>query len=265
MKRILPMKKMFVPLSIAAVLCAAHLSVLQAQVLFEGDYSQDFDSLPLYESNSGTAVFNFTNNTTITSWYSTVGAGTNEGRSSGGSAASTGSIYNWGRTADRALGTFAQDGYGGDTEYFGVQFLNNTGDTISSLKISYVVEQWRRNANATTWSLQYLVTSSSTNELGSTGFTTVVNSTIQSSTGSAGGRNGNFSGNQTTFDLTVNELEWNDGEYLWLRWTNNQGASSGGLGLDDLNVSAIPEVSSAALMGTLSMMFLVYRSVRQRC
>ncbi|GHC13308.1 endonuclease [Cerasicoccus arenae] len=232
---------------------------LNAQVAFEDNYTQDFDSLPLYESSSGTAVFNFTNNSTLDGWYSSVGNGVNEARSSGGAAASSGSLYNWGRTADRALGTFDADGYGSNTVYFGVVLQNNSGATIDSLNVSYVIEQWRKNSNVTTWNLEYLVTADSGNAIGSSGYTTVPGSTLESTVGSAGGSNGNYSGNQNPFDLDIDSIGWSNGDYLWLRWSNDQGADSGGLGLDNLNVSQIPESSSTTLILCVPLLFLLLR------
>ncbi len=235
------------PLSAALFMLTA--SALSAQVNFEGSYTQDFDSLPEYiNSGSGTQVFNFTNNINLPGWYSTSGAGLNEGRSSGGAASASGYLYNWGRTADRALGIFNADGYGGETEYFGVQLLNNTGATISDVNVSYVIEQWRRNTNATTWSLQYLVTAETDSQIDASGYTTVSGSTIQSATGSAAGSNGDWHGNQTDFDLTISGLSWEAGEALWLRWSNTQPASGGGFGVDDLAIQAIPEANSSSML-----------------
>ena len=231
---------------------------LAAQVSFTGSYEEDFNSLPLYEGSSGTATFNFSNNTTIPGWYSTIGAGLNEGRSSGGSAANSGTIYNWGRDSDRALGTFSDTGYGGDTEYFGVRLVNDTTETISAVSVSYLIEKWRNDVNETTWTLEYLVTSSTSSEIGSSGYTTVTGRTISDSSASAGGANGNWSGNQTEFELTIENLDWEEGDSLWLRWTNDQPADGVGFGLDDLNVTAIPEPSQSSLAVILPVLLILY-------
>lgn len=236
---------------------------LAAQVSFDGTYEQDFNSLPLFEGSSGTETFNFTNNSTLQGWYSSIGSGLNEGRSSGGSAASTGSIYNWGRNANRALGTFDSNGYGGDTEYFGVQLVNNSGGSISGVSLEYVIEKWRNDVNETTWTLEYLVTSSTSNEIAANGYSTVTGSSISTTSASAGGANGDWSGNQTNFDLSIEGLNWQEGDSLWLRWTNDQPQNGGGFGLDDLSVSSIPEPEMSGLFLLLAPLFFLVRRSRR--
>ncbi|MDQ8193616.1 hypothetical protein QEH59_04225 [Coraliomargarita sp. SDUM461004] len=252
------MKKVKYTSMLCCLLQAGLVLPLAAQVNFEGEYSQNFDSLPLYESNSGTDTFNFISDSTIAGWYSSEeDTDGNEGRSSGGAASASGIIFNWGRTSDRALGNFSSDGFAG-TVYLGVLLQNNSGATINTLGIEYVLEQWRRNTSATTWTLEYMVTSDTSNAIGAaTGFTTVSGSSVTSSTGSAAGVNGDWSGNEYPVDLTISGIDWDEGEYLWLRWADVQGATSSGFGLDDLSVSSIPEPASSSFLFGIALLFLM--------
>lgn len=232
-------------LAAAATLLALPLG---AQVSFNGSYSQDFNTLPLYEGGS-TASFTWVDDSTIPGWYSTLGKGdeftSTMAKSSGGAAYTTaGQLYNWGTTADRALGLLPGTGDPSfaTAAFFGVQLFNNTGSAINTLDISYVAEQWRRNVNATTLTMEYLVTSSAADLLTSEDFIAVGATSVTTGTGNAGGLNGNWHGNQTPVSVTLEGLNWQAGEHLWFRWGNTDGANSAGLAVDNFNVvTPIPE------------------------
>ncbi len=91
-------------------------------------YSQNFNSM----ASTGT-----TGTVLPTNWYSTLSSY----RVSNG-AVGNGGLYSFGDSAvtDRALGSI---GSSSATPFYGVKFTNNTSSIITTLNISYIVEQWR--------------------------------------------------------------------------------------------------------------------------
>ncbi|AHF91246.1 endonuclease [Opitutaceae bacterium TAV5] len=237
-----------------AVLLTLASPALHAQATLNGTdaYTQDFDTLRTH-SGSGTTTFTFTNNSTLAGWYSTVG-GSNSGRASSGSQATSGTIYSWGPSdgTDRALGLFtgSADGFT-STAWLGLQLQNTSGATIDSVTLTFDVEQWRRNTNPTTWAFSYLATAESGSQLTAAGYTTNPQGNVTSLvTGSASGLNGNADDNRRTVSVTLTGLDWQAGGYLWLRWGSDQPATAAGLGLDNLKVEVapIPEPGAVALL-----------------
>lgn len=213
---------------------------------------------------SGTTTFSWTNNQLnntfygLTGWYSSVGADANGARVSAGSTSAGGTgLYFWGAasTSERAMSTFRADGSGngfaGDT-YIGLQLRNNSATTLTSASIAYDVEQWRRNTtNATTLTLQYLVTSTTGDQLSASGYSilnlTGTNGMVTAATGSSGG--GLIS--TTAASLSLTGISWAQNDFLWLRWVNSPNGSpslpTSALAVDNFSFSAIPEPSSGAL------------------
>ena len=112
----------------------------QAQVSFNGSYTENFDSL----GPAGTGY--------PAGWSGVRYAGTGAigpltpGVTAG--ATNTGGLYNVGTAgdADRALGTLAS---GTTIPRFGLQLANNSGSTYDQITFSGVSEQWRTGNNAT--------------------------------------------------------------------------------------------------------------------
>lgn len=233
---------------------------LAAQVSFTGtSYTQDFDTLPT--QSSGTYTWTFTNNSTLPGWYSTEGSNSSARASSG--SRDGGTLYSFGsnNNSDRALGLFYGASSGGysTTAYLGLQLVNNTQTTIDSVTLTFDVEQWRYHTNHTAWAFSYLVTSSGGNQLTASGYTsdTRGNATSLHVTGdegfaSSGGLpgTGNAEGNKYSVSITLTNLDWKSGEYLWLRWGSNQTANAAGLGLDNIKLTAsqIPEPGTSSLI-----------------
>lgn len=237
---------------------------LHSQVLFNGSYSQTFDTLPVNPTTTVTS-WTFTNNSNLVGWYSSVGTGEKEARSSSGSATASGVLYSWGAAgaSDRAFGTFGANGYS-STAYFGLQLLNDTDATISMVDVDYVVEQWRRNTNATSWTFQYLVTNATGDQISTSGYMTLSAGNVTApQTGTAAGLNGNDPANQVSRSFTLSGLDWQAGEYLWLRWANDQGETSSGLGLDNFSIVAVPEPTTTALF-LVSLVGLGSSAIRRR-
>ncbi|AHF89141.1 hemolysin-type calcium-binding region [Opitutaceae bacterium TAV5] len=243
-----------------ALLALGSAVPLAAQVSFTGTlYEQNFDTLPAQAS--GTLTWTLANNSTLPGWYSTEGAADSARASSG--SRSGGTLYSFGanNSADRALGLFAGNGYAsGHTAYLGLQLINNTGDTINSVTLSFDVEQWRYHTYATTWDFSWLVASSSGDQLTASGYTAdergnavslhVSGDEGFSSSGGLPNGGGNGIGNYTSVSITLTNINWQAGEYLWLRWGSNQVNDAAGLGLDNVRLTAtqIPEPGLVALL-----------------
>jgi Divergent InlB B-repeat domain/YDG domain/Bacterial Ig-like domain (group 3) len=186
--------------------------------------TEDFNGL----AQTGTAN-TWTDNTTIVGWYSNrvTYIGDN-----GNSA--TGALFSYGSTSssDRALGALTSGTTA--TVQFGAKFTNNTGSTITSLAVAYTGEQWRQNTAAQSLVFEY--------QVGATSLTTGTWIPVSAldftgpKTGTAGLLDGNAVGNKTAKSSPIS-VSVTAGQTIWLRWTKTA-ASSPGLGVDDLSVTA---------------------------
>jgi predicted extracellular nuclease len=201
-----------------------------AAINLSSSYSQNFDSL----LNSGTNN-TWTDDSTITGWYSTrvtYNAGTG--------SSTTGALYSFGSASatDRALGSVASGST--TTIFYGVRFLNNTGNTINSLNIGYTGEQWRNGGNTTPQQLdfQYQIGATAINlgtwiDFDSLDFISPV------ATATAGALDGNVASNRTTLSSTLSGLSLAPNQEIWLRWQDiDNTGSDHGLGIDDFSISA---------------------------
>ena len=204
--------------------------------------SENFDTL----ASAGTNLA-WTDNSTIPGWYSsraTYNAGTG--------SSTTGALYSFGvagtnPATDRALGGLASGGTG--TIFFGVRFVNNTGNTITSLDVSYNGEQWRKGGSSTTPDVaqtddfQYqvanagVITAINTPTTGwvdhdPLDFTSPVFGSV-----TATALDGNAAANRTAKSSTIT-LTVGPGQEVWLRWRDIDNANNDhGLAVDDLVVT----------------------------
>jgi len=223
---------------------AASLGVcpVSAQVPFTGAaYEQDFDTLPL--SPGGVVPFTFENNVTLLGWYFSDMRPNNARASSG--PRSGGLIYSWGtnKTSDRALGIFFGAGTGGfaDVAMLGLQLRNDSGATISGIRLSFDVEQWRSHERPAAWEFSYLVTAAGGDQLRAPGgYVSDLRGDVTSlHTGAGTGLNGNHADNRRSQVLVLGKLDWKPGAYLWLRWVSEQASGASGLGIDNLRVERV--------------------------
>lgn len=115
-------------------------SNLKAQVLIttSGSHAQNFDGL--LNTGSGT----WTDNSTIPNWYSQrTGTGTTYSATTG--SANAGGLYSFGAATatDRSLGSVGSNNAVAGGFAHGVQFKNTSGGTVTDVKVSYTLEQWR--------------------------------------------------------------------------------------------------------------------------
>ncbi|MBW4445657.1 MAG: hypothetical protein KME38_01955 [Spirirestis rafaelensis WJT71-NPBG6] len=201
-----------------------------AAINLSSSYSQNFDSL----LNSGTNN-TWTDDSTIDGWYSNrtvylAGTGTN----------TTGALYSFGSTnaTDRALGSVASGGT--NTIFYGVRFLNNTANTINSLNINYVGEQWRNGGNTTPQQLDFQYQIGATTITGGTWIDfDSLDFTSPVATATAGALDGNVAANRATLSSTLSGITIAPNQEIWLRWQDlNDAGNDHGLGIDDFSISA---------------------------
>jgi alpha-tubulin suppressor-like RCC1 family protein/endonuclease I len=158
----------------------------------------------------------------------------------------TGNIYSLGSagSTERALGSIASSG---NTFYYGVRLVNDSGTTITGFTLNYRGEQWRSTpAGTQSLTFQYSLGASGLisgtyTDVSSLKFTSPI-------TGAAAGGalNGNLPANQVLVGpVTVNNINWLPGTSLWLRFTDLDDAGSDhGLAIDDLSFQAAGSLSN---------------------
>jgi hypothetical protein len=206
--------------------------------------TQDFNSLATSETSN---PYSWSDNTTLTGWYST----RTQYRASDGSS-NVGALYSFGTgtASDRALGSIASGSTGSIS--FGIRLKNNTTQTITSLQITYTGEQWRNGGRTGDDSLHFsyqigATVSSLTSGTWTTDDDLSFVGPIKASTANA--LDGNASANRTTKNKTLN-VSIGPLQEIMLRWTDfdSQG-SDHGLAIDDITIvaSAAPPSSATKL------------------
>lgn len=221
------MKKSY--LFILAFLCLA-LNSLRAQVSVTGaTYTQNFDALAPSGTNNP-----WTNNTTITGWYSS-----RTTYNAGSGTSNSGSLYSFGTGTDteRALGSAASGSTA--TVYYGVRLKNNTTQSINSIRVKYRGEQWRNGGNASAQPLSFSWLSGAT-VTNITGFDYInvapltFTSPVTGTTAAALDGNANF----TDLDFTITGLSVAAGQEIMLRWEDiNDGGNDHGLAIDNIDLT----------------------------
>ncbi len=224
-----------------AFLLVSVLSFGQVNMTSTGSYSQNFNTLATSGSNN-----NFSNNVTIASWYiqrEDGNATPNVYAASTGSS-SSGSFYSFGSTGnnERALGTVNSGGT--EDTAIGLLLRNTSGVTITSIRVSYTLEQWRKAGDASqglTFSYQ---TSSSVianltpdTDMGWTSVSGLnLNSLVNSGPDDISVDGNTNSVNAT--NVTLTGLSLANGQYIMLRWRDiNHSGSDHGLAIDNVSVN----------------------------
>lgn len=211
--------------------------------LTSGFYTQNFNTL----SASGTGI-TWTDNSTLPGWYANrttyrAGIGVD----------SAVSIYSFGNSVDRALGSVGGGGSAATT-FFGLMFYNDTARAFAGFNFDYDGEQWRK-ANVPvgggapqSLSFSYKISSSPIG-IGDAGFGSVTALDFVSPIFGAGGSsalNGNDDPNNS--DLAVGltfSSSLDPGEYIMFRWSDPDDllVADHGLAIDNLSIE-VPEVSA---------------------
>ncbi len=249
-------KRLSFPLYLALALVAFALFASQttssaaptAAISLSSAYNQTFDSL----ANTGTSI-TWTNDTTISGWYSTRLI-----YNSGTGNTNTGSLYSFGAAAssERALGSVASGGTG--TIYYGVRFVNDTGNPVTSLTIAYTGEQWRDGGNTPavaqqldfSYQIGATVTSLTTGTWTDANSLDFISPTFFPVVGVA--LNGNAAANRVVLSQVIT-INIPAGQEIMLRWGDiNDANNDHGLGIDDLTVTAVssPADTAPSVTGT---------------
>ncbi|MCX6946357.1 MAG: IPT/TIG domain-containing protein, partial [Verrucomicrobia bacterium] len=218
-------------------------------------YSQNFDGLG---TNSVPSVFPASNGVqvslgaittnTVNGWYGAKIAGTGTSATdllANAGTTSTGTLYSFGNANDtnRALGTIAT---GTTTMAFGALIKNDTGGTITNVKVSFTAEFWRSSTassnNVLTFGYGTINGTNSTekNFLTTTGATpfTALNITGPAPVTSNGSLDGNSPANQVAYSNVALPLELGVGKTAFLRWQDlNDGGDDAGIGMDNFTLS----------------------------
>ena len=199
--------------------------------------------------NFNTLASTGTSSTTPNGWtFAESGTGANTTYTAGTGSSTTGDTFSFGATSnpERAFGELTT---GSLSSMIGSSFTNNTGQTITSLAISYTGEQWRLGALNRTDRLDFQYSTDATSL--TTGTWTDVNALdftapVQGPT--TGALDGNASANRTSVNATITGLNIAHGANFWIRWNSiDAGSSDDGLAIDDfcLTPQGTAEVSVA--------------------
>lgn len=212
----------------------------QVTMTATGTYTQNFNTL----ATAGTANV-FADNSTIPNWYSQrTGTGTTYAADAGSSNA--GGLYSYGASGntDRALGTIGSSNAAAGNFAHGVLLQNTSGSTISDLRVSYALEQWRNSAAAAQSVTFYYkrsnaaITSLNPNANSTWTAVTALNTSSPVTGGTAGAIDGNVN-RVTLSDIAIplaTPLAVN--EYIMLKWEDpDHSGSDHGLAIDDVSIS----------------------------
>ncbi|MGE3466701.1 MAG: beta strand repeat-containing protein, partial [Pyrinomonadaceae bacterium] len=194
-------------------------------------YSQSFNTL--VSSGTGTEAANTPQGWTFletgTNANTDYTAGTGSG--TGGDTYSFGSVGN----SDRAFGGLFS---GTLNPSIGAQFVNNTGQTITSLGIAYTGEEWRLGTagRTDTLSFEYSLNATTINtgawiQVPALSFTTP-------NTTTTGEKDGNASANRTNISSSISGLSIPNGATFWIRWLDiDASGADDGLAIDTFNLT----------------------------
>jgi hypothetical protein len=154
-----------------------------------------------------------------------------------------------------------------------VSFLNNTGDTITELSLSFNVYQWRMGASSTGTQFGRLSTldlSGTPNLTGLNAFNFTATNQATLSTAGTGRAFGDAAPANYTADAVFSQsltgLSIADGQSLNFSFTYDRGSGSGsaqGIAMDNFSLNVVPEPSTYALLALAGAGLAAYR-IRRR-
>jgi hypothetical protein len=276
--------------TIAAMMAVSNSEASVSYSVTGSTYSQNFDSLPTTPLNAslGATPTGWTDdnaspgagNFSILGWYLWAPIVQSEGGFNGhqrvrigAGTSTTGSFMSWGTgsTTERALGSLASDTMappaGPDSMSIGLRLSNNTSDTLTEFTLTYDGEQWRNGGSGTANALRfaYSLTATTADWTNTPSFTSVsaLDFTAPVVSTTAAAVDGNVAGKVAGITATITGISWAPGTDLWLRWKDASDAGADdGLGIDNLNFSAVvgvPEPSSLSLLAVGALGYVARR------
>jgi predicted extracellular nuclease len=209
-------------------------------------YTQDFNTLTSTPDGG-------TSSTLPSGWdFSETGTNANTTYGIGTGSNNAGNTYSFGATSssERAFGGLLS---GSVTPTIGASFTNNTGQTVTTLDVSYTGEMWRAGVlnRGAADRLDFQLSTNATSL--TTGTWTDYDSLDFNSPNLAaavGALSGNSAGNQTSISFSITGLSIPNGATFWIRWTDfNISNSDDGLAVDDFSITpknsdTAPEVAA---------------------
>jgi len=241
------MKKILQAILIALVLISIESSAQQLSIkLPNTTYKQDFDTL----GSSTSTAYSYL----PYGWYlfengsSSVAADQKYSADLGTSNA--GNMYSYGTSSgstDRALGSI---GSGSNQPVYGVLIQNNTGQTITSFRVKFDIEQYRYGGGRTVLDSSPAEISFGNTNLTSqsTIWTKVPKLSLKSQNitpTAATSLDGNSNANRLSIDYTITGVSVANGGTMFIRWNDiNIAGNDDGLALDNFEITAIGNLPS---------------------
>ncbi len=200
-------------------------------ILLVNSYTQDFNTLG--NAGSSSAV--------PTGWlFNETGTNANGLYVAGTGSGTGGDTYSFGATAstERAFGTLQS---GSLISTIGAQIQNNSGTTITKIKISYTGEQWRLGTISRTDKLSFQYSLDASDLTNGTWVDVTALDFITPTITTVGAKDGNAAANRTEIVYTIRNLSIPNGAVFLIRWTDfNASGSDDGLAIDDFTIEANP-------------------------
>jgi hypothetical protein len=185
----------------------------------------------------------------------------------GTGSANNGDTYSFGaaNASDRAFGSVAS---GTVQSTLCAYYINNTGAIASNVRIQFTMEQWRSGGrtNNITDSTEFFWGINNVTHLPTSGLWTknsALNLTSKIIGGAAAALDGNDTTNQIKYDITISNVNLQNGDTLFLRWRDQDIAQSDdGLAIDDFSITFMGNVSQPQPLQTLTFVANDSRSAR---
>jgi hypothetical protein len=207
-------------------------------------YTQNFNSL---KATAGTSK------TLPAGWkLLETGANANTSYTTDAGSSTTGDTYSYGTgvNTERALGTLRS---GSLVPAIGVQVKNSTGQTITSVTISYTGEQWRCGAAARTDQLDFQYSLNATSLSTGTWIDNDVLDFVSPNTAATGALDGNAAVNRNSRSAIISGLSIPNNAIFWLRLNDaDASAADDGLAIDDFSIQLNSSDVTPPLVSVLS-------------
>lgn len=190
-----------------------------------------------YLQNFNTLATSGTSDVMPDGWsFSETGANANAMYTAGDGSSNSGDTYSFGIGSDRALGSVQS---GSLLAAIGACFTNNTGQTITSLDISFTGEQWRLGTTGRADRLDFQYSTDATSlTTGSWFHVDALDFSSPNTTAATGALDGNAAANRTAISASITGLSLASGATVFVRWTDfNASGTDDGLAIDDFSLT----------------------------